>query len=916
MNRKSLSPENLIADFGPQSELAARVVGILARLVASKQHPKANVIYDEWKRIFGIVYGTDQLARPSRAPESKALSAAYRLEIGVEFSVLLFGIHTYYALLMKMLATEVIVSQGALGETFIGSLVRTRLRRQLGELESGEVLRRLNIRNAIEQDFFGWYPEAWAEGIHEALWDLVKALAAYDMGTFQIKPESARDLLKDLYHGLVPEAVRHALGEYYTPDWLAEHTLDLAGYEGDPFKTFLDPSCGSGTFLVMAIQKVRQWLLDRPIEWGSIDKKLEAVDLIRRNIVGFDLNPLAVIASRTNYLFALGPLLRYRSSGADFEIPVYLTDSVLLPGRTAGQGHLFEEDTVPFPMTVRTFHLPRQVVESHQVPDLMNLLHDSLVESHTREAFVARSIDNLGLSDADSLRASLGTLFDDLRTLGRQGKDHVWAKLIRNRYASLVFRHYFDFVVGNPPHVGWESLTPDWRKAAEGEYKHYGLFSLKGLASRHGGGKKDIAALFTYAVMDHFVKDGGTLAFVVHTSLFKTSGAGEGYRRFQLGNEERFAVEEAHDFRSFQPFQTHPSMRIKTRTLTFRAVKGRQTRYPVRYVAWSKVGRGCIPGAMRWEEAKQRLSSRELVATPLRGTTSEGVLSPWLTVSRSQLSKCKRIIAPVAYKPSYHAHSGVITGGLNGAYFLEVLEENPDGTLQVQNMYDVGKIKCPKVRATIEGDLVYPLLRGRSVARWHYKPEGHILVLQDPTTQSGLPTDDLQRDYPLTWSYIRKFETQLRERKAFQKFFDPEVDPFYSMYGVSDYTFAPIKVAWMDISETMKAVVLLDEEGSKIVLPEHTVMFLVAQTAEEAHYVAAVLNSSAVNAVVSGYIVDNHISTHPIQNIRIPEFDPTDSTHLLLVELSQAAHRAASGGDSAQVRVIQGDLDRAAAAVW
>jgi len=59
-----------------------------------------------------------------------------------------------------------------------------------------------------------------------------------------------------------------------------------------------------------------------------------------------------VIASRTNYLFALGPLLRYRSSGADFEIPVYLTDSVLLPGKTPDQRDLFAHDTVDFPMTV------------------------------------------------------------------------------------------------------------------------------------------------------------------------------------------------------------------------------------------------------------------------------------------------------------------------------------------------------------------------------------------------------------------------------------------------------------------------------------------------------------------------------------------------------------------------------------
>lgn len=170
--------------------------------------------------------------------------------------------------------------------------------------------------------------------------------------------------MKDLYHGLIPETVRHALGEYYTPDWLADHTIALAGYDGDPRKTFLDPSCGSGTFLVLAIQRVREWLNDHAPEWTTNEKRREALGLIQRNVVGFDLNPLAVIASRTNYLFALGSLLRHHTGANQLEIPVYLTDSVLLPGQVDAQRDMFAQDTVSFPMTVGTFEVPREVVDS------------------------------------------------------------------------------------------------------------------------------------------------------------------------------------------------------------------------------------------------------------------------------------------------------------------------------------------------------------------------------------------------------------------------------------------------------------------------------------------------------------------------------------------------------------------------
>jgi hypothetical protein len=81
------------------------------------------VIYDEWRRMFGIVYGTEQLERPGKSPEAQALRSAYQIQIkiGVKFPVLLFAVHTYYALLMKMLATELIVAQGSLGDSFVGA---------------------------------------------------------------------------------------------------------------------------------------------------------------------------------------------------------------------------------------------------------------------------------------------------------------------------------------------------------------------------------------------------------------------------------------------------------------------------------------------------------------------------------------------------------------------------------------------------------------------------------------------------------------------------------------------------------------------------------------------------------------------------------------------------------------------------
>jgi type I restriction-modification system DNA methylase subunit len=70
---------------------------------------------------------------------------------------------------------------------------------------------------------------------------LLERLASYDISTID------EDVLKALYQELVDPQARHDLGEYYTPDWLADFMVNDVVAK-DPTKTILDPACGSGTF--------------------------------------------------------------------------------------------------------------------------------------------------------------------------------------------------------------------------------------------------------------------------------------------------------------------------------------------------------------------------------------------------------------------------------------------------------------------------------------------------------------------------------------------------------------------------------------------------------------------------------------------------------------------------------------------
>src|SRR6202044_1887168 len=90
--------------------------------------------------------------------------------------------------------------------------------------------------------------------IAAALRDVLTELSLYRTD----KLEHSRDVLRDLYQDLVPETLRKSLGEFYTPDWLVEITVDKANITDWLATLTLDPTCGSGSFLVEVIRRKRE----------------------------------------------------------------------------------------------------------------------------------------------------------------------------------------------------------------------------------------------------------------------------------------------------------------------------------------------------------------------------------------------------------------------------------------------------------------------------------------------------------------------------------------------------------------------------------------------------------------------------------------------------------------------------------
>lgn len=192
-------------------------------------------------------------------------------------------------------------------QTYYALLVRT-------------VLRKIHpsLNGAARDGLFDWCEADGSPAIKETAARIAKQLHSDDLPGLLARGTGGRDLFKALYEDLFPKPLRHALGEYYTPDWLAEHVLDQSGYSGDPAARLLDPACGSGTFLVAAVNRLRARLAEPTAERAL--SKGQMCQQILNNIVGFDLNPLAVLSARANYLIALGDLAAH--VGPD-GIPVY-----------------------------------------------------------------------------------------------------------------------------------------------------------------------------------------------------------------------------------------------------------------------------------------------------------------------------------------------------------------------------------------------------------------------------------------------------------------------------------------------------------------------------------------------------------------------------------------------------------------
>ncbi len=510
--RKVPTAEDLNMRFGPGSAIYEEVVGKFSVLFKAIKDP---VKFELWTKNMQLVYG-------STPPEEAFVS------------------QTYLMALVRLLLAKQMTK---------GSKVSAR------EALNGKLFSSQGI-GIIEEDFFSWILNTmyWSE-VKTLLDVITDAFDSYDLG------EVDEDVFKEIYQEIVKRGDRHKIGEYYTPEWLAELTLNEAISAIGPknenkLYSVLDPACGSGTFLTNAITLLKK-------NGCSLDDILD-------NVYGVDLNPLAVAIARANYLLALGRLIE-KKKGAVF-IPVFMADSIKFPTIRTELVHGIKVLAIDVGKKIQLSLPLHLALDDGELKETLKIFADILAEYKAKQLSRNDGLKafNNRFKGISQIKEVLEETLSTIMNLVDKNRDSVWVFMMRNIYAPLrLKKKRFDLVVGNPPWVSFKFIeNVDYKKFIKDTVFEYKLLKRKQTKLYT---HLDTSTAFYTKTADDYLSDDGILAFVMPRSVITASKQHEEFKK-QL--KPPMTILKILDVEKVNPL-------FKVDACSIIARKGGRTKYPV-----------------------------------------------------------------------------------------------------------------------------------------------------------------------------------------------------------------------------------------------------------------------------------------------------------------------------------------------
>jgi len=316
--KRFISENSILMDFGyiEKNKLIKELLSeFLEIFLKDNLSKKSKMLYSEWLKLFKLSESTNYGYIEQRR---QALERIFNIEINEnnEYQAI-FVIHTVISLIVKLLIYSFISHLNNQKIEYTPDIAS--LKRFFKNIESGRSYISLGIINMCQYDFFSWYIDVdFNDKIYTLLASLKNRATQYRYIRID-NIDKLKDIIQSLYENLMPREIRHSFGEYYTPQKYADYILNKSKHflrDKVSYKA-IDPTCGSGTFLLSVIKD--------KIRFNRIEQVFDEV-------TGIDLNPIAVVMAKFNYILAVYPLLiKMGKVPTDLEIPVYLGDSSYMP---------------------------------------------------------------------------------------------------------------------------------------------------------------------------------------------------------------------------------------------------------------------------------------------------------------------------------------------------------------------------------------------------------------------------------------------------------------------------------------------------------------------------------------------------------------------------------------------------------
>lgn len=915
---KAFEPTNIVADFSisPVTDSASKQLAYaLYHSLCKHCTEKTKMLLAEWEELTHLSANDNGKSRDIEKRRND-LSDIFGQDIATPLAEYqaLFALQTTYAVIVKLIACKVVDTINFNDSTSsykdLLSLSSGSLRSFFEQMEDGYSYNNMNICNFLEGDFFSWYADErqWSREFFDAVKQLLKVIDQYSAFSIHVTYHPI-DIFKDLYMSIIPQSVRHSMGEYFTPGWLADcvvsRTLELTG------KTdwrAIDPCCGSGIFLIELIKKV---VGNVPILDMSAEEKKRLQARILHRVHGIDINPLSVLSARVSYYLALRQLGEVK----DVEIPVYLGDSAIIPEKKDMDGIPCYSYTVSnLKQTPLHIILPTRLVGDPSFAHIMSEMQ-ALVRTDQPELLFQAIGNKLTATEKASkgLLASLRQLSEQLVYLHRQQWDGIWIRICTN-FMQIARLGNMDMIVGNPPWVKWEHLPSAYAKRIKDFCDVRHIFCNDG--GMFGGAQLNICALISNVTATNWLSPGGVLAFLMPDSIMSQNSYEE-FRNFYIdeSKQHRLYLQELDRWLSpLRPFKAGG----KSVTQDFNTYYFKDS--PVDYshgiaVREMRRARGTsearIDHCYTWEEARQFISIGHSKAQQLSQHSTA------FTYTSADYD-FKLIIGPT----SYLYRTGVESTPFEVFKLLGLGPSGKPGHYRFMN--DTRKTARYKVSDTpADGwdfgtDYIYPMVQGPSVKPFTFSCGNsfHIIPYNEDSTARPVPMEQLlarNRELAVYFANHRPLlDSQSEKSKTMH-----QGDDFYALSKIGPYTFAPYIVAARDNSKFCASVITPTRtpwgEVKPSVCVKHTI--IISQdnshrfiTADEAHYINGVLNSGIVVAYIHSTFKTNGFSLNK-SHIFLPKYRPGQALFEHIAALSKQATANPATADVVGRKLTEAYLD-------